>query len=272
MTLTTLSEALLLAAARELQIEEGELQTNWSPVAGSGALEADLYLYDILPGGAGFAMQCAENLERVLDRLEQILKGCDCEASCYRCLQHFQNRNYHDLLNRHFALDLLIYMRTNKMPEMNRQQEQAAKENVLAVYRLKDQTRELKLRLRHPLHAPDPKTVSAYDAIHNPVAVAENLQGEVVTVSWEQTLEEAHSLVHPLLEKLRSKTKLNAPVVGYELETRGRVCAGLELAWPALKIGVSLEPGSISAKDSVGWKICGPDDQAKLGQWLGIAL
>ena len=264
-TLTTLSEGLLLAAARELQIEEGELQSNWSPVAGSRALEADLYLYDILPGGAGFALQCAENLPRVLDRLERILSDCECESSCYRCLQHFQNRNYHDMLNRHFALDLLVYLRTNELPVVKSETKERAEGNVLAVHRLKDQTRELNLRLRHPLHAPGKGSVSAYEAIHNPVAVAENLKRESVPASWEQALDLADPAVHPLLEKLR-KTKLPAPVVGYELESRGRVCGELELAWPGLKIGVSLDSGGVSPD----WKICGVEEETKLRQWLGV--
>ena len=93
--LTSLVEALCLAASRALQIDEGELAGNWNPVLGANGREVDLYLYDLLPGGAGYTRQIKQNLDRVLDAAETILCGCTCVASCYRCLRHYSNQFLH---------------------------------------------------------------------------------------------------------------------------------------------------------------------------------
>ena len=60
MALSSLVEALGLAASRVLQIDEGELSGWWTPVMGGRADEAQLYLYDLLPGGAGYARTVEE--------------------------------------------------------------------------------------------------------------------------------------------------------------------------------------------------------------------
>ena len=52
--LTSLVEAICLAASRELQIDEGELAGNWCPMPEGGNRQVYLFLYDLLPGGAGY--------------------------------------------------------------------------------------------------------------------------------------------------------------------------------------------------------------------------
>ena len=61
--LRTVSEALAKAACQLLEIETDELLAEFRPAltpAGSSGLEAEIFLYDTLPGGAGFSSQLPE--------------------------------------------------------------------------------------------------------------------------------------------------------------------------------------------------------------------
>jgi hypothetical protein len=118
MALSSLVEALGLAASRVLQIDEGELSGWWTPVMGGRTDEAQLYLYDLLPGGAGYARAVGNDLLRVLDATEVLLAGCDCPSSCYRCIRHYGNNWIHASLDRHLALALLRHLRTGDLPTL----------------------------------------------------------------------------------------------------------------------------------------------------------
>ena len=61
--LRTLSEAITIAATKRLEIEPGELQAEYRPAlteAGHEGLEAEIYIYDTLAGGAGFARRVGD--------------------------------------------------------------------------------------------------------------------------------------------------------------------------------------------------------------------
>ena len=61
--LRTLSEAITTAACSELGLEAQELQAEYRPaltLGGRKGLEAEIYLYDTLPGGAGFSRRVGE--------------------------------------------------------------------------------------------------------------------------------------------------------------------------------------------------------------------
>ncbi len=116
MALTTLVEALCLAASRTLQIDEGELAGNWNPVPGDVMREADLYLYDLLPGGAGHTHQVQKNLDLIFAEARKLLGGCDCASSCQRCLRHYGNQQVHGSLDRNLGLALLDYVLAGKVP------------------------------------------------------------------------------------------------------------------------------------------------------------
>jgi hypothetical protein len=120
MALTSLVEALALAASRVLQIDEGELSGWWTPVMGGRLDEAQLYLYDLLPGGAGYARAVGDALDEVLNAAERLLAGCDCPASCYRCIRHYGNNWIHAALDRRLALALLRHLRQGELPTLDR--------------------------------------------------------------------------------------------------------------------------------------------------------
>jgi hypothetical protein len=126
MALSSLVEATALAASRELQIDEGELSGWWAPVLGGHADEAQIYLYDLLPGGAGYARAVGEALDRVLDATERLLADCDCAQSCYRCIRHYGNNFIHASLDRHLALALLRHVRHGATPFISAEEKPGA--------------------------------------------------------------------------------------------------------------------------------------------------
>lgn len=119
--LRTTSEALAKAGAKLLEIEPGELLAEFRPALtnmGATGLEAEIFLYDTLPGGAGFASQLAGHGEELFHLALNLMKTCpeDCDASCYRCLRSFKNKFEHRLLDRHIGAELLEYLVTGNLP------------------------------------------------------------------------------------------------------------------------------------------------------------
>jgi ATP-dependent helicase YprA (DUF1998 family) len=124
--LRTVSEALAKAASQMLEIEPGELMAEYRPSLtpeGRGGLKAEIFLYDTLPGGAGFSSQLVGSVTDLFQRALQLVKMCpeNCDASCYRCLRSFKNKFEHSLLDRHVAAELLEYLLTGTVPEFDAQ-------------------------------------------------------------------------------------------------------------------------------------------------------
>jgi ATP-dependent helicase YprA (DUF1998 family) len=119
--LRTVSEALAKAACQTLEIEPGELMAEYRPaLTADGRLghEAEIFLYDTLPGGAGFASQLVGHGRELFQRALELMKTCPeiCDASCYRCLRSFKNKFEHGLLDRHVGAELLEYLVTGELP------------------------------------------------------------------------------------------------------------------------------------------------------------
>ena len=122
--LRTVSEALAQAACQLLEIEPGELLAEFRPAltpAGKSGLEAEIFLYDTLPGGAGFSSQLADRGLELFQRALYLMEHCpeECDASCYRCLRSFKNKFEHSLLDRHVGAALLQYLLTGGQPGFN---------------------------------------------------------------------------------------------------------------------------------------------------------
>jgi hypothetical protein len=117
--LRTISEALLLAASRTLDIDSTEFSAGFRLVTGSeNEITADIYLYDTLSGGAGYSQQAGDKLESIMEKTLEILENCDgnCDRSCTVCLRHYQNQYWHEHLDRHLGFDLLKYVLSNIAP------------------------------------------------------------------------------------------------------------------------------------------------------------
>lgn len=135
--LRTLSEALTIAATGRLEIEAAELQAEYRPAlthGGHEGLEAEIYIYDTLAGGAGFARRIADLGAVVFDDTIALLEGCpaNCDRSCYRCLRSFKNRFEHDLLDRHLGASLLRYLVRGEEPVLEKVRVERAADRLFA--------------------------------------------------------------------------------------------------------------------------------------------
>ncbi|MDQ2874530.1 MAG: DUF1998 domain-containing protein [Actinomycetota bacterium] len=129
--LRTLCEAITIAATRRLEIEPTELQAEYRPAltdAGHEGLEAEIYLYDTLAGGAGFARRVRDLGQGLFEEAIDLLEGCPagCEQSCYRCLRRFGNRFEHSLLDRRLGASLLRYLIRMEEPALDPQRAERA--------------------------------------------------------------------------------------------------------------------------------------------------
>ncbi len=115
----TLAEAMSRAATDLLQIEHGEVVAEYrAAVTEAGVLgqEVELFIFDTLPGGAGFSRSAAQDPLALLRKAREIMEDCKehCESSCYRCLRSFRNRLDHSLLDRHIGISFVDYLLTGK--------------------------------------------------------------------------------------------------------------------------------------------------------------
>lgn len=122
--LRTISEALTKAGCARLELEANELQAEYRPaltVAGREGREAEIYLYDTLPGGAGFAQRIGRLGLVVFEDALRILETCPekCDRSCYRCLRSYKNKFEHDLLDRHIGASLLRFALEGTAPTID---------------------------------------------------------------------------------------------------------------------------------------------------------
>ena len=122
--LRTLCEAITKAACGKLELEANELQAEYRPAltaAGREGREAELYLYDTLPGGAGFAKRVGHLGLPVFKEALRTLESCpdNCDRSCYRCLRSYKNKFEHDLLDRHLGASLLRFLITGAAPMLD---------------------------------------------------------------------------------------------------------------------------------------------------------
>jgi hypothetical protein len=122
--LRTLCEAITKAACAKLELEAKELQAEYRPAltpAGRTGREAELYLYDTLPGGAGFAKRVGKIGQPVFNEALKILESCPdaCDRSCYRCLRSYKNKFEHDLLDRHLGASLLRFLLSGAAPTLD---------------------------------------------------------------------------------------------------------------------------------------------------------
>ena len=72
----------------------------------------DIYLYDSLSSGAGYAVSIESSIRQLLTKTRELLEGCTCDSACHRCLKHYRNQYIHSVLNRKAALDLLNWGET----------------------------------------------------------------------------------------------------------------------------------------------------------------
>jgi len=95
-----LKAALIEASTSVVRAESGEIGGFARTVAREGDVRRDLILYDNVPGGAGYVRKAAQVICTVLSTARQMLDGCQCEKSCYKCLRSYENQFEHSLLDK----------------------------------------------------------------------------------------------------------------------------------------------------------------------------
>ncbi|GAB1482148.1 hypothetical protein MASR2M78_09630 [Treponema sp.] len=81
----------------------------------------EIYIYDTLPGGAGFAKRVGEIGLPIFEDALKLLEACpdNCDRSCYRCLRSYKNKFEHDLLDRHLGASLLRFVLHDDAPTLS---------------------------------------------------------------------------------------------------------------------------------------------------------
>lgn len=115
--LQSLCDALVIGISRELDIDIREINSGYRFIRYGSDHFADIFIYDTLSGGAGYATQAGEVFENVFRRVEELLNACSCPSSCDKCLRHYGNRIYHESLDRLLALDIANFIRTGDVPK-----------------------------------------------------------------------------------------------------------------------------------------------------------
>ena len=113
----SLAEGLRLAASKYLDVEFDELVTGYRLRNNPEGTFVDIYLYDSLSSGAGYAVSAAEEIGALIQSLEELLCGCNCESACYNCLKHYRNQFIHGMLDRFAALQLLRWGKQGTIAE-----------------------------------------------------------------------------------------------------------------------------------------------------------
>lgn len=122
--------AIESAAAVYLQIDPDELAAGTRPWRREMEIRADIYLYDTVPNGAGYARDAAHNIEPILRQALKLANGCPngCSTSCYECLLDYGNQIDHAFLNRHLAADFISYLLEGFTPVLTEFRRHAAME------------------------------------------------------------------------------------------------------------------------------------------------
>jgi hypothetical protein len=129
-SLYSIAEGLRLCASRhkQLDLDPSEFGAGFRivPSLESEATFLDVYLYDTLSGGAGYADLAGRNIAEILDDVQNLLEGCQCERSCESCLRHYHNQHLRERLDRRVAAQLLRYARSGQVPVEDTTRKQAA--------------------------------------------------------------------------------------------------------------------------------------------------
>jgi ATP-dependent helicase YprA (DUF1998 family) len=118
-----LSFGTLLAngASKILQIDPNEIKIGARPVNRNNKIIGEVFIYDDVPGGAGYARNILENLPDILQKAMELANHCsnpDCTDACYQCMMDYRNQSIHSLLDRKLGGALLNYVLHGHIPEI----------------------------------------------------------------------------------------------------------------------------------------------------------
>lgn len=209
----SLVQATRNAASRALGIESQELHGGWRLVPSSAfgpgvapdgehPLNLELYFHDTLAGGAGFSTQIDElgapGDWQLPEVIRQVL-DCDmnCMTSCTNCLQTPDNQMHHEILNRHWARQLLDYIVSEERPQIDSDQRSDYVARLAAVFSLYEGA---PFTYNHS-HG------DTYEFSHNGNSESFTIQSELAEVVNQDTTItdlEMDSRLHEAIEKIRA--------------------------------------------------------------------
>ena len=114
--------ALRHGAATYLQVNPEELATGiraWV-IPGTSNFSAEVFLYDTLPNGAGYAIEVADEITDILEQSRSFAANCPsgCEGACYKCLIEYGNQSLHPTLDRHLAKEVIGFVLDGIEPDL----------------------------------------------------------------------------------------------------------------------------------------------------------
>lgn len=108
------------AAAFVLQIDPEELKIGARAVKRTNdRIHGEVFLYDDVPGGAGYAHAIERNLEEILKKaleLGEVCRNANCSGACYHCMYDYRNQMFHPILDRELGASLLRYILRGDQP------------------------------------------------------------------------------------------------------------------------------------------------------------
>ena len=114
------------AAARYLEIDPDEIQVGVRPMRdGFGRVQGEVFIYDNVPGGAGYSQAIQESLRAIIQLAIEVGRECpnaSCPGACYHCLLGYRNQSIHNLLDRNLAVSILEYLLEDRRPSLGRPQ------------------------------------------------------------------------------------------------------------------------------------------------------
>lgn len=183
----SLAEAIRLASSRVLDIEFNDIKVGTRIRKNRDLFYVDIFLYDSLSSGAGYALGIANSLKEVLLETRNLLINCNnsCGTACHGCLKNFWNQRQQTLLNRNNAFQLLKWATDGKMPELYSLQKQIELfEPIQKVISLDDNV-EVISEVNNLLvtYADKSKRVIVYPGMHNPENIKKNINSEGIYIS-----------------------------------------------------------------------------------------
>ena len=110
------------AAALVLQIDANELSVGVRAVKRSpGRVHGEVFLYDNVPGGAGYARAINHDLQAIMAKALGLGQSCsnpDCPGACYHCMYDYRNQALHPLLDRRLGAAVLEYLLNGATPSI----------------------------------------------------------------------------------------------------------------------------------------------------------
>jgi hypothetical protein len=110
------------ASAIILQVDPTELKVGVRAVRlPPNRIHGEIFLYDNVPGGAGYARAIQDNLKSILEKALELGEVCsnpECSGACYQCMYDYGNQAIHPLLDRRLGVGVLRYLLLNEYPHL----------------------------------------------------------------------------------------------------------------------------------------------------------